>query len=263
MVGGTLITSPYVLGPKTGGTTPNLFEIPPALPPAGGTWAFPQPAYDLANAQVPTTALPSPLNTVTNDIFELKLDLYDSSGNPVNIATAGIKYCVPSTVEADGTINTVDASTLGLVNGNSFIMSIYVDNRPTQAQLPEVSTPVTTTSTDPCGILLYKTPADNVDIEYVAYQPGNFLDWGLNVVRGTSGSVASIAGNSNAGSPSPGAPADFNNTVASLIGSCPQAAFGVNLNVYSRATDGWGRLSEYDSSRSIAFALTVPCPDGK
>jgi hypothetical protein len=153
----------------------------------------------------------------------------------------------------------VDASTLGLVSGNSFILNVYVDNRPTQAQLPGVSTPVDSTSANPCGILHYNGPGDNVDIQYVAYQAGNFLDWYLSVVRGTSGGVAFINGHSSAGSP--GLPVDFNNTVATLIGSCTQAAFGVNLDVYSRCTDGWSRLSQYDSSQSIAFALTIPCAE--
>lgn len=259
MVGTTLVTKVYPLGPQTVGSTPNLFAIPPALPPVGD-WAFPNPAYDLANAQFPTTELPAPVAGGTNGMYQLKLDLFDASGNPVNIVSAGISYYVPSTVESDGTIDTVDASTLGLVSGNSFILSVYVDNRPTQAQLPEVSTPVDSTSTDPCGILQFNGPTDNVDIEYVAYQPGNFLDWSLDVVRGTSGSVAFTNGNTSAGAPAPGSPADFNNPVSALIGNCRQAAFGVNLYCASRATDGWSRLSGYDSSGSIAFALTVPCP---
>jgi len=153
----------------------------------------------------------------------------------------------------------VDASTLGLVSGSSLILNLYVDNRPTTAQLPGVTTPVDSTASDPCGILQYNALSDNVDIQYVAYQPGNFLDWNLGVVRGTSGGVASASGNSSAGSP--GVPVDFNNTVAALIGSCPQAAFGVNLYCAFRGTDGWSRLSSgYDSSSAIAFALTIPCP---
>ena len=188
---------------------------------------------------------------------KLKLDLFNSAGNPVNITTAGIKYYVPSTVESDGTIDTVDASTLGLVSGNSFILQVYVDNRPTQAALPGVSTPVDSTDSDPCGILHYNNTSDNVDIRYVAYQGGNFLDWYLSVVRGTMGQVAAINGHTSAGSP--GLPVDFNNTVATLIGNCSQAAFGVNLDVYSRCTDGWSRINSYDSSQSIAFALTIPC----
>jgi hypothetical protein len=258
-VGTSLVTKPYLIGPQPSAPQPNLFSIPPDLPPVGD-WAFPNPAYDLANAQFPTTDLPSAVPGGTNGLYQLKLDLFDASGNPVNIATAGITYYVPSTVEPDGTIDTVDASTLGLVSGNSMIVSLYVDNRPTQAALPAVSTPVDSTTTDPCGILHYNSLSDIVDIEYVAYQPGNFLDWNMYVVRGTSGVVASTSGNTSAGAPAPGTPADFDNTVATLIGSCPQAAFGVNLYCASRATDGWSRLSGYDSSQSIAFALTIPCP---
>jgi len=265
-VGTTLITKSYPLGPQTVGTTPNLFAIPPALPPVGD-WAYPSPAYDLANAQFPTTSLPTTVETGTNGMYQLKLDLYDSSGNPVDITATGIKYYVPSTVESDGTVDTVDASTLGLVVGNSFIFSVYVDNEPTQAALPEVSTSVNSTVIDPCGILLYNTAGDNADIEYLAYQPNNFLDWTLDVVRGTSGSVAYTAGNTSAGAPLPGTPADFINSTTSLTRAlppattgCTQAAFAVNLYCASRATDGWNRLSGNDRSASIAFALTVPCP---
>jgi hypothetical protein len=266
-VGTTLVTKNYPLGPVTAGTTPNLFAIPPALPPVGD-WAYPNPPYDLANAQFPTTVLPTAVAGGTNGLYQLKLDLYDSGGNPVDIAAAGIKYYVPSTVESDGTIETVDASTLGLVSGNSMIVNFFIDNRPTQAALPGVSTPVDSTATDPCGILHYNLDTDNVDIQYVAYQAGNFLDWDLSVVRGICGSVASAGGNTSAGAPAPGSPVDFNNTVGYLgrmlstaCPACEQAAYGVNLDCYFRGTDGWSRLSSgYDSSQSIAFALTIPCP---
>ena len=35
MVGTTLMIEPYKLGPQPVGATPNLYEIPPALPPVG------------------------------------------------------------------------------------------------------------------------------------------------------------------------------------------------------------------------------------
>lgn len=256
-VGTQLVTTPYNLGPKTIGTTPNFFEIPPALPPVGD-WAFPYPDYDLANAQFPTDALPTSLAGGTFGLYQLKLDLYDSSGNQVDIGAAGIKYYVPTGVEPDGTVDTVDASTIGLVSGNSIIINVYVDNRPTVAQLPGVSTPVDSTATDPCGILHFSALTDNVEIDYVAYQPGNFLDWNLNVVRGITGSVAADSGHTSEGTP--GVPVGFDNTVNTLMLPCTQAAFGVTLYCASRATDGWGRLSGYDRQAAIAFALVIPCP---
>jgi hypothetical protein len=254
-VGTELVTTALSLGPQTVGTTTNLFAIPPALPPVGD-WAYPNPPYDLANAQFPTTVLPSAVTGGTSGLYQLKLDLYDSSGNVVDIATAGITYYVPTTTEPDGTIDTAPASTLGLVSGNSFIMSVFVDNRPTVAQLPGVL--VDSLAADSCGMLNYSNPSDVVEIEYVAYQPGNFLDWDLDVVRGLSGSVAAIGDNVSAGSP--GTPVDFDNTVATLLGPCSRAAFAVNLYCASRCTDGWSRQSEYDSSGTIAFALIAPCP---
>jgi hypothetical protein len=254
-VGTELVTTALSLGPQTVGTTTNLFAIPSALPPVGD-WAYPNPPYDLANAQFPTTVLPSAVTGGTSGLYQLKLDLFDSSGNVVDIATAGITYYVPTTTEPDGTIDTAPASTLGLVSGNSFIMSIFVDNRPTVAQLPGVL--VDSLAADACGMLDYSNPSDVVEIEYVAYQPGNFLDWDLDVVRGLTGSVAAIADNVSAGTP--GTPVDFDNTVATLLGPCTRAAFAVNLYCASRCTDGWSRQSEYDSSGTIAFALIAPCP---
>ena len=45
--------------------------------------------------------------------------------------------------------------------------------------------------------------------------------------------------------------------VSQLLGSCPQAAFSENLNVYALATDGTNRLqSGYDRSDVKAFALS-------
>jgi len=254
-VGTQLVTTAYSLGPQTVGTTTNLFAIPPALPPVGD-WAIADPVGDVANGQFPT----STIAPNSNGLYKLKLDLFDSAGNPVNITAAGIKYYVPTSVESDGTIDTVDASTIGLVSGNSLIISVYVDNRATIAQLPGVSTPLDSTATDPCGILHYNNPGDNVDIQYVAYQPENFLDWNLNVTRGISGTVASLSDSTSAGVPSPGVPDNFNNTAGSLMGTCTQAAFAVNLDTYSRATNGWSRLSGYDDHKTIAFALNKPCP---
>jgi hypothetical protein len=256
MVGTQLVTTPYFLGPQTVGTTTNLFAIPPALPPVGD-WAFPYPTSDLANAQFPTSVLPSAVPGGTSGLYQLKLDLYDSSGNPVDIATAGITYYVPTTTEPDGTIDTVDAATVpGLVVGNSFIMNVFVDNRPTVAQLPGVL--LESAAADACGMLDYTDPSDQVEIEYVAAQPGNFLDWDLNVVRGLSAPAASASGNLSEGSIS--TPADFDNTASSLLGTCTQAAFSVNLYCHSRCTDGWSTLTAYDSSDTIGFALITPCP---
>src|SRR6516162_8435946 len=138
---------------------------------------------------------------------------------------------------------------------------VLVDNRPTVAQLPGVSTPLGSTATDPCGVLHYSSGSDNVEIDYVAFQPGNFVDWSLTVSRGISGVVAEIvppapATGTSAGSP--GSPVPFNNSASALLGPCLQAAFAVNLYCRARITNGYGQQSQYDSSQTIAFALLHP-----
>src|SRR5262249_27083307 len=135
-VGSDLVTTPYQLGPQTVGARNDLFEIPPELPPTGD-WAFPNPPYDLANAQFPSDLLPSPTPPGgTDGLYQLKLELFDSAGNVVNIVAASIGYFVPTFTDSTGTIHTADASTLSsgsLVSGNSFIMTLHIDNRPTAA----------------------------------------------------------------------------------------------------------------------------------
>jgi hypothetical protein len=148
------------------------------------------------------------------------------------------------------------------------VFRIFVDNNVCTTQIPKVSTPITSTDTDPCGILQYTNPTDNVAISYVAFHPENFLDWSLTVELGVSGIVASIPPSppaTNTSSGSPGLPAAFNNTAGALLTPpvgppCTQGAFAVVLYAAARATDGYERLSQYDCQSSAAFALTQPCP---
>jgi hypothetical protein len=74
----------------------------------------------------------------------------------------------------------------------------------------------------------------------------------MSVSRGTHGVVASLGGHTSSADP-----AQFTNTASLLLGNCPQAAFAVNLYCAARATNGYGRQSQYDSSATIAFALLM------
>ena len=49
-------------------------------------------------------------------------------------------------------------------------------------------------------------------------------------------------------------------SVATLVGTCANAAFGEHLSVDPTATDGYSTLSGYRHSDTAAFALAVPCP---
>ena len=248
-VGTDLVTSPYPLGPNVVGSVPNLFEIPPALPPEGD-WAFPDPPVDLANAQFPTTDLPSAVVGGTHGKYQLEITLFDASGNEVNIVTAGIRYFVPTTTDPDGTIHTADASTLGLVNGNAFIMTVHVDNRSTFGSL---GTPALDGNpADSCGVFRYGPgPSGTVTIPYTATHPDNFAIYTYRLSRGatpltpptTSGNQVSAATD----------PAIVSMSVLSLLTQpdgtiCDIAGFAEDLYVSALATDGWNRLSGYDSN---------------
>ena len=264
-----LVTSRYLLGPDPiGAPKPQLFEIPPSLPPEGG-WAFPDPRYDLANAQFPSSDLPVPaIAGGTHGKYQIKLDLFDSLGNPVDIAAAGIAYFVPTTVDPDGTIHTADASTLGLVNGNSFIMTLHIDNRPTFGAL---GTPALDGNpTDTCGVFRYLAgvggPAGVVSIPFTATQPDDFATYSYRLSRGavlleppTSSGPVSAATN----------PMIISISAKSLLTEilpdgtssiCDVAGFAEDLYVAAMATNGWSRLSEYDKSpppRAFVLAPTT------
>lgn len=241
----------------------NFFEIPPALPPEGD-WAFPNPPVDLANAQFPTTVLPpvpSPPPGGTHGKYQLKLDLYDSTGAAVNIAAAGIAYFVPTTQDPDGTIHTADASTIGLVTGNSFIMTVHVDNRMT---LGSLGTPkLDGVDADSCGVFRYSPgPAGNVTIPYTATHPDDFATYSYRLSRGATqltppSTSGKVSGATN--------PANVSISVLSLLLQpdntiCDTAGFAEDLYVAALATDGWNRLSQYDGNPPPRAFVLAPKP---
>ncbi len=262
-VGTDLVTSVYNLGPKVVGSVPNLFEIPPALPPEGD-WAFPNPPVDLANAQFPTTVLPAtppPPPEGTHGKYQLKLDLYDSTGAAVNIAAAGIRYFVPTTQDPDGTIHTADAATIGLVSGNSFIMTVHVDNRMTAGSL---GTPTLDgVGADSCGVFRYLPgPAGTVAIPYTATHPDDFATYSYRLSRGATLLSPPTASGKVSAATNPAIPTM---SVVSLLTQpdgtiCDTAGFAEDLYVAALATDGWSRLSGYDSNPAPRAFVLAPKP---
>ena len=258
-----------VSGPSNPGGTPNLFAIPdPTLP-----WIDINDPLDRPFAYFDST---EGLTPGKSGLCTLILELFDGDGNfvpcnnPRGLSTIGdqpgdpgapgaVTYILPQIGGPPGTYT--NAPVFNITDHGRLTFQVLVDNRPTVAQLPGVSTPSGSTATDPCGALHYSSGSDNVEIDYVAYQPGNFIDWSLTVSRGISGVVAEIVPptpvtRTSAGSP--GAPVPFNNSASALLGPCPQAAFAVNLYCSARITSGYGRQSQYDSSQTIAFALLHP-----
>ena len=258
-----------VSGPTNPGGTSNLFAIPdPMLPwididdPADRPFAY----FDSTGGVFPRKS----------GMCTLLLELFDGDGNFVpsnNVPGSStlddqagdpplpgaFTYILP---DIGGPPNTYsNAPTPNITDHGRLIFRIQVDNNNTVAELPRVATPLGSTDTDPCGVLHYGSTTDNVDLSYVAFHPNNYLDWDLSISRGLSGVVASIPPSpppTNTSSGTPGVPAHFVNTAGSLLGTCTQAAFAVNLYCAARATSGYGRQSQYDSSSTIAFALITP-----
>jgi hypothetical protein len=257
------------LGPQTVGTTHGLFEIPDPLLP----WVDINDYVDRPFAYFDSTGNVTPRRS---GMCTLLLEMFDSAGNfvPCNNVLGpstlddqagdppppgNFTYILP---EIGGPPDSyTNAPQPNITDHGRIMFRIRVDNNSTVAELPKVSTPLGSTDTDPCGVLHYTTLGDNVELDYVAFHPNNFLDWDLTIARGISGVAASIPPSpppTNSSSGSPGSPAAFNNSAGTLLGPCAQAAFAVNLYCAARATNGYSRQTEYDSSATIAFALLHP-----
>ncbi len=251
-VAGDLVLKVYPLGPFVVGSQANLFEIPPALPPEG-QWSFPDLLEDLTNAKFPTNDLAPAADA---GLYQLKVDLFDSAGNLVDIATTGINYRVPAVTDLSGDVDTDDASTLGLVfddDGDgkaSFIMTLHVDNNVCSASIA-APTLDGTPADDNCGVLNYDPSSPgSVTMTYTASHPNGFATYSFTLYRGVNPlTPPSTSGPVNGGSFS------TTQTTSYLLGGCTVAGYSENVYVAASATDGWYRLSNYDAQAVRAFVL--------
>ncbi|MDP1832261.1 MAG: hypothetical protein Q8K67_09395 [Geothrix sp.] len=253
MLGTDLVLDAYPLGPTTQGTEGNLFEIPPSIPPLG-KWSIPDAVEDTTSGKFNTVAADG--TPVLDGQVQIRLELFDAAGAPVNIAAKGIRYFVPTSTDLSATIHTVDASTLGLVAGNTMVITLHVNNQSCGAFIapPAIGGAIA----DPCcGVLKYGL-GDTVTLAWQASHPHGHATYGFGVVRGVS-SVYSSGGGVGGGSFS------VTRTVGQLLndnlpagcaaGGCPVAGFSENLHVYATATDGWSRQYQYDADSVRAFVL--------
>jgi hypothetical protein len=262
-VGGDLILENYPLGPVSVGTSAHLYEIPPALPPTG-QWSIPNAVLDTQSAVfntvdvAPGTAFDAsgnPVGTDNGGLWQIKVELFDTGGNLVDPEGLGIKWRVPESVDLSGTIDTEDASTLGLVDAaaNCMIVTVRVDNNLCAARIdaPEVNN---STAADQCGVMNYGSKSWTVEVPFYALQRNAFADYTFYVPRAaiwppelqTSGAAATSAATM------PAAPTE---TVGNLIDECDIAGFVEHVDVEHRATDGWSRQSQYDAHATRAFVL--------
>jgi hypothetical protein len=269
-VGGQPVSALYKLGPLSPPEAPvaNLYEIPPSLPPQG-VWGPVIAPTDYQNGVFDTT-LPAPgitYDTTTGNEqgtdhsgkFEIRLELFDTAGNPVNIAALSIRYFVPDVDDLTGTITTVDAATLGLVSGNSMIVTVHVDNNPTFAAIDAPS--IGAASADPCCGVLGFAPGDAVTLPWRAKHKNGFATFSFQTKRvdqtvfSQGSAPVGLVGNFSTVQDAQTL-MDANLPPGCVAGGCNVAAFASFEYVTAMATDGWSRLSGLDAWDFTAFTLT-------
>jgi len=271
--------SPYVLGPKdvddgAGHQVPNLFEIPyPSVAPAG-VWDAPPHISEIVdhfgNAKFPTQELAPGMtydavgNTVGTDAggkYQLKLDLFDAHGQAVNIAALGIQYVVPDVPDLTGTISTTPAAPLGLVDGDSMIITLHVDNNPCFANIDAPT--IGALAADPCCGVLEYTAGDSVEVSWTAKHPNGFAVYHFWTVRGDRtvlqepgpGAWGPVGTGSFSVTPAVTNLLNDNLPPGCPVDGCPVAGFTEHLYVDSLATNGWTHELGYDAQDLRAFAL--------
>lgn len=287
-VGGDLILEAYKLGPYVIGSEPNLFEIPPALPPIG-QWSIPDAVEDTASAKFQTLD-EAPLAArgfpwTKRGIYQLKVELFDETGNLVDIDALNIKFRVPTSTDFSGTVYTEDAANPSLTNGSlapgsglvrdddgdgkkSMIIALHIDNSRCNAEIP-APTLDGTPATASCGVMTYN-PGNpgSVTISYRAEHPSGigtegFATYVFELYRGED--LLSLPSPpppipTSGRTPIPPAPLSSVRTVEELLGTCTVAGFAAHLHVRAMATTGWRRIDEYDHEAVRAFVLAPPLP---
>ena len=249
MVGTTLMIEPYKLGPQPVNGVPNLYEIPPALPPLG-QWTIPDAVVDTTSSAFASATL-APHNGGEGD-YQFELTLFDAVGAAVNATALGVNYVIPTTLDLTATIPTANAASLGLVTGaGRLVFQLHVDNNSCVAGLqpPAIAG---SSSADPCGLLRYE-PGDSVTDTWTAFHPHQFATFKHAIVKGVTELPAPIT-TSGTVTPPPGTHTE-SFLVSDLVGSCLIAGFAETVSVWAMATDGWSRQGQYDDHAIQAFAL--------
>lgn len=275
-------------GPGLTAPEPNLFRIRPADPPAGSEWSVLNEHVDLATAYFETALLPSaPTSGPTSsgpapdDLaagrYELKLELFDASGDLVNWTAEGIDLRITQQDApfGEGLVTTVEAPDYNkiLAGGDlwGFRMVVRVDNNRCYAEVLPVAGDV---SPDPqCGFHEYDALTDDVRLRFIARHPHRFATYSFSTVRASSPQIPQASTNGVAGAPDGngfslgGFQYEKDVSVSTLLthgtppggAACERAAFSEHLKVSPMAQNGYGALTGYGHSDHAAFALATPC----
>lgn len=276
---------PLTLGPQPVGSQANLFEIRPAAVPAGGIeWTVVDEREDLASAHFETVKLGSGADACVKALdsagkYELKLELFKDNGDLVDWTAEGIDLQITDVPAPFGTdpVTAVTASDYHRIKNAAghtvaFRMVLRVDNNCCQAEVEPVEGIGLTTTL--CGFIEY-APGATTALTFKAYHPNGFATFNFSVKRGVSTDVKEASALGRTGSmsvptkePAPPLhayvltlPSSYRETfsVTELLGPCQRAAFSEALHVWTKATDGYGRLWRLDAFDHDGFALT-PLP---
>ena len=199
-------------------------------------------------------------NAISNGKYDIKLEIYNETGNQVMPDGIQFKFIVPTGVADNGTIITREA-TSGEIDNGSFVFSLHIDNMKCRAVIdaPSIGT---TVIADECGFLRYSPGDEAVHIAFNATHPDNFALFDFRIFRGTKDVTSVKGGEVGAhliGNYDGDGYGNFENetSMGLLLEYCSEAAFSENLHVYAKATTGWGhRINRYDAHAVRAFALS-------
>lgn len=210
-------------------------------------------------------------NSLSDGLWRFDLELLKRNGAGV-FQVVEVPKQVFQVSDYSNSGNSIDAPNtyLNIDTGNlskafNLQIKVRIDNALCYANIQDANITVNgiTEYSGNCGFLHYTDVNQVVHISFIASQPRNFATFKFQVLKGNntdpitpsidqSGYVISSVGLYTLS----GGIFNDNVPVSQLCGSCPQAAFAENLYVYSLATDGTRRLSEYDASDTNAFALS-------
>ncbi len=257
----------YPIPSQTIGGEPNLFEFKPRTPPVRSIdpssvvvreWLSGN-INDVAaswNTHIAAPAIDDDHPTDQAGTFEVKVEVFNGSGQLMMPGPTTFEFLARN---SDGT--TTRFAEAGEINSGAFVFKTQVDNNRVTADLPQPSIGGIQASDD-CGFLRYDNSSDLVHVEFTATHPSDHAVFDFTIKRGSnalaSASTAGVYTETAATSAPPysdiGGMYQHNFSAGDLVGSCVNAAFAADLDIWGKATNGYHRLGIH-AGRLIAFAL--------
>ena len=246
-----------------------LSPPPPAATDPAGTityWPNDDLFADIYSGYFNTSTLPGGAAAAAG-VYQIKLEVFDENANLVAPGAGTFTFIVPDAVAPDGSI-TARAADHSELDADGYVFNLHIDNNVCGAS---ISAPTISGlgSADACGFLDYDATSDPVTLAFQATHPNGFATFGFSTVRGVFGVPAADVGwptevwAVSAGGFTGDGTGDFTQTLvaSTLLDGCVNAAFALDLDVYAKATTGWGdSISAYDASALRAFALALTTP---